>query len=297
MSNTVNLIQLPPPEVIETLSFETIRDAIIADAIARDEDGSLANLAPNDPGYKIIEACAYREVILRARINDAARSVLVAHARDGNLDNLGALNNVERKILDPGDETATPPIPPTYENNDSFRVRIPMAFEGLSVAGPEGAYIFHALQVAGTRDASVDSPTPGVVVVTILGATGDGTPNQTVLDAVEAALNAENIRPLTDQVIVAAADIVEFTVEAAVFVYPGLDGEMIRQSSETAVLAYVARQHRLGMDITPSGLFAALHREGVQRVELTTPAAGITTTKAQAAYCTGVTITLGGYDQ
>ena len=40
-------------------------------------------------------------------------------------------------------------------------------------------------------------------------------------------------------------------------------------------------------------LFAALHQPGALRVDLTAPAADITITADQAAYCTGITLTLG----
>ena len=46
-----------------------------------------------------------------------------------------------------------------------------------------------------------------------------------------------------------------------------------------------------------SGLYAALHREGVQNVNLTAPGADIVIDSHQAAYCTGTTVTIGGTDE
>ena len=44
-----------------------------------------------------------------------------------------------------------------------------------SVAGPTGAYEFHALSADGdVKDAAATSPAPGEVVVTVLSRTGDG---------------------------------------------------------------------------------------------------------------------------
>ena len=54
---------------------------------------------------------------------------------------------------------------------------------------------------------------------------------------------------------------------------------------------------RLGRDIRRSALFATLHVEGVQRVELQEPAADVVLDETQAAYCTGYAITLGGVDE
>jgi phage-related baseplate assembly protein len=67
--------------------------------------------------------------------------------------------------------------------------------------------------------------------------------------------------------------------------------------AEKAVTGYVKENHKLGRDITQSGLYAALHQAGVQRVELTAPAADIVVTGHQAAYCTAVSVVIGGRDE
>ena len=66
--------------------------------------------------------------------------------------------------------------------------------------------------------------------------------------------------------------------------------------ARTALDHYVLRQHALGHDITISGLHAALHQEGVQRVHLIEPTDHIVIGPAEAAYCTETRITDGGTD-
>ena len=56
-------------------------------------------------------------------------------------------------------------------------------------------------------------------------------------------------------------------------------------------------QHRIGRDVTRSGIFAALHRPGVHNVDLTAPAADIVIDNVTAALCTAVTLTDGGVDE
>ena len=81
------------------------------------------------------------------------------------------------------------------ESDADFRRRIILAPEGYSVAGPEGAYIFHALSAdPDVLDASATSPTPGEVVVTVLSRTGDGTAPPELLATVEAAGSADDVR-------------------------------------------------------------------------------------------------------
>jgi phage-related baseplate assembly protein len=135
------------------------------------------------------------------------------------------------------------------------------------------------------------------VLVTVLSAKGDGTPDTTLLEAVDAALSAEDVRPLTDQVIVQGADVVPFGVQAGLTLYDGPDSEAVRQAAYAAVVDYVTRNHRIGRDIALSGLYAALHQPGVQHVTLNAPMADIVISAQQAPYCTGVTVTVEGTDE
>ncbi|MER2890944.1 baseplate assembly protein, partial [Escherichia coli] len=54
---------------------------------------------------------------------------------------------------------------------------------------------------------------------------------------------------------------------------------------------------RLGRDIRKSAIYAALHVEGVQRVELTAPAADIVLDETQASWCSHYSVTVGGNDE
>ncbi|ECB5046041.1 baseplate assembly protein, partial [Salmonella enterica subsp. enterica serovar Teshie] len=56
-------------------------------------------------------------------------------------------------------------------------------------------------------------------------------------------------------------------------------------------------QTRLGRDIRRSAIYAALHVEGVQRVELASPLEDVVLDKTQAASCTEWSITNGGTDE
>lgn len=288
----VDLSRLPAPDVVEPLSYEAIRDEMLADLQARDP--AFTALVPSDPAYKIIEVAAYRELLIRQRVNEAGKAVMLAYARRGDLDQIAARYNVERFLLDPGDPEALPPIPPTYEDDASLRRRVQLSFEGFSTAGPEGAYIFHALGAdPRVLDASVDSPAPGEVVVSVLSRDGSGTALPDLLAAVTAALG-DDVRPLTDQVTVQSAAIVTYAVDAALILYPGPDGQVVLQAAEAALGTYIEHNHRLGRDVTLSGIYAALHQEGVQNVILAAPVADVVVTSGEAAYCTAVTVMIGG---
>lgn len=291
----VDLSQLEPPQVVETIDYEQILAAMIADLQAR--DSTFDALLESDPAYKILEVAAYRETLLRQRVNEAAKAVMLAYATGSDLDQIGANYDVERLQIDAGDPDAIPPVPPTYESDEDFRARIQLSPEGYTTAGSAGSYKYHALSADGqVLDAQPVSPTPGQVTVYVLSRSGNGTADQSLLDTVGAAINAEDVRPMTDQVSVQSVAVTEYTVDAELTVYPGPDAEVIRQAAEEAVAAYVEEVHRIGYDVTLSGLYAALHQAGVQNVTLTAPTSDIVMGDGQAAYCTSVTVTVAGTD-
>lgn len=300
---TIDLSQLPAPDVVEVLDYETLlaeRKSTLISLYPEDQQEAVARVLAleSDPIVKVLQENAYREVILRQRINEAARAVMVAYAVDNDLDQLGANNGVTRLIITPADDTAIPPVAAVMESNDDFRVRIAGAFEGLSVAGPSGAYEYHARSADGrVADASAISPSPAVVTVTILAREGNGTAADDLLTVVDTALNDEKVRPVADRVTVQSAVIVNYEIEAELYLYPGPEAEPIRAASEAKLVAYISTQKRLGRDIRLSALYAAMHVEGVQRVNLIKPAADVVLDKTQAAYCTGYTLSVGGSDE
>ncbi|MEZ0150120.1 MAG: baseplate J/gp47 family protein [Candidatus Reddybacter sp.] len=292
----VDLSQLPAPDVTEALSFETIFAAMLADLQSR--DSTFDALLESDPAFKILEVAAYRELLIRQRVNEASLATMLAFAKDADLDQIGGTFSVARLVLDPGDANAVPPVAPTYESNDDFRYRIQLSPEGYSVAGPKGAYVFHALSADGdVLDARPASPTPGDVVVSVLSRTGDGTAPQALLDAVNAALSDETVRPLTDNVSVQSATIATYSITATLYFYSGPGSAQAMAAAQSAIEQYTVAQHKLGLDVTLSGIYAALHQPGVQRVDLSLPAANIVVDGETATYCTAIALTDGGIDE
>ena len=287
----VDLSRLPAPDIVETLDFESLRAAWIADFQAKFP--AFDATVESDPIVKLCEVGAYRELVLRQRVNDAARAVMVAYARGGDLDALGALFQVERFVITPANPATGAPA--VLETDDDFRRRVVLAPEGYSVAGPAGAYIFHALGASSdVADASATSPDPGEVVVAVLARSGDGVPSGPLLATVSAALNASTVRPLTDLVTVAPADPIDFAIDATITFRAGPDKSLVLAAANAALADYLAASRRLGRSVTRAGIIAALFVEGVQNVVLASPLADIEPTPLQVAHCTGITITDGG---
>ncbi|MBE0529540.1 MAG: baseplate J/gp47 family protein [Rhodospirillales bacterium] len=314
----VDLSSLPKPEVVETLEFEAILAALKADFIGRDPDYSATTLE-SDPVVKVLEVAAYREVILRQRVNDAARQRMLPYATGANLEVLGADQGVYRLILDPGDPDAVPPVDPTYETDDDLRRRIQLAPEALTTAGCEGSYVFNGLTAGETpvsidvaspdettvtltytfdagglsakiKDATAIRPEAGSVLVTVLGREGDGTVDAPTCAIVEANLSAASVRPLCDEVTVQSATIVGYTVTALLTVYDGLDRDAVQAAADASMRAIAEKRHALGEDVTQSVIDAALHVAGVKKVMLT-DWADVACDDTEAPYMIGLALT------
>ena len=92
----IDLAKLPPPAVIEVLDFEALVTAHKQDLLQRHPSTANVLALPSEPLVKQVEAFAYREMLLRGRVNDAARANLLAFATGTDLDHKGAFYNLAR---------------------------------------------------------------------------------------------------------------------------------------------------------------------------------------------------------
>ena len=304
MSELVDLKKLPAPKVVQELSYETLLAQRKDKFLSLQETDELrehwqARLQlESEPVVKLLEENAYLELLLRTNINESAKAVMLAYATGSDLDQLGALFGVTRLIIQAEDLKSTPPSPAKYEDDERFRTRIQMSLEGLTTAGSRASYEFHALSTsAKIKDVDVTSPTAGTVKVAILSTEGQGTADSDLINAVKAQLNAEHIRPLTDTVLVESAVILPYEIQATITLYPTVLESVVMANINQAIANYANKQHLLGIDITLSGIYAALHQEGVQNVKLTQPLADLIVQPNQAAYCSQIQINVGGRDE
>lgn len=289
MNTPIDLSRLPAPTVIEPLDFETILAEMTADLISRDPELADTLSLESEPLTKLLEVAAYRELLLRQRINEAARAVMLAYAQDEDLEHLAALFNIERLEITPGDPSTKPPVPATVESNEALRRRVLLSLDGLSTAGPERAYIYHTLTASGeVKDADAFSEVPGEVTVVVLSQQGNGTASAELLTTVNNAVNATDTRPLTDHPTAVSAEVVGYTIRAILHILPGPEASVVKTNALAAAETYTDEQHRIAAQVTLSGVYAALHQPGVQRVELLSPLETITTTRKQAPYCEAI---------
>ncbi|UZE02159.1 baseplate assembly protein [Pseudomonas mediterranea] len=292
--STIDLSALPAPQVLESLDFEELYQGELATFREYMGDNWTA-LLESDPVTKLLELGAYRRMQNRARVNDAAKALFLAHATGADLEQLAANVNLQRLVIQVEDSTAVPPVPTVLESYDALRERIQLRYEGLTTAGPRNSYILHARNASGlVADATAESPAPAEVVVTVLSLEGDGTANPELLAEVDAYLNDEDRRPVADRLTVQGAEILPYRIDAVVYMAgTGPENEAALAECNARLQAWINPRRRLGVEVARSAVDAQLHVSGVARVELT-GWQDIRPTKAQAAWCSGFTVTRGG---
>lgn len=305
----IDLSKVPVPDIVESLSFEQtygeLRSLLLS--LAPDLEESLT--FESDPLARLLQVFAYREMHLKAQVNDATRANILASATGNNLVALGSRYNIEPLIVKPANPNANPPTPEVRESDESLRRRIQMAFDGLNTAGSIDAYIFFALSAdSQVADANAESPFPCQITLTILSHENNGTPSAITLakvrqffgltaDGSSQAATPSKVRPQGDRLTVQSAQIINYHIVAQLYIQPGPDAQVVLAAANAELARYIAAQRKLGANITRSAIHRALHQPGVSNVLITSPAADIVITPNQAAHCTATNISIGGIDE
>ena len=276
----IDLTKLPPPAVIEELDFEALVTAHKQDLLQRQPSAANVLALPSDPLVKQIEAFSYRELLLRGRINDAARANLLAFATGPDLDHKGAFYNLARM---PG------------EADERYRNRIQLRIAALAGNGTPEQYRLIAMSAsANVRNASTSSPSAGVVSVVLW--LIDASQAQATSTAVLAAMNAPNVRPLGVPVSVAVARPVALNVTATLWREASAPADIVTKITSTFT-ASLATYASLGRSVPLSWITAQLQQPGISRVEFPIagqPASNTVLAADEYAVAGAITLTDGG---
>jgi phage-related baseplate assembly protein len=297
-ASTIDLSKLPPPAFVEALSFESILAEMLADYAERNPE--YTSIVESDPAYKVLEVAAYRELLLRQRINEEGKALLIAFAVGTDLDHIGITyyDGEERLVVTPADPDASPPVDLVMEDDESYRRRLLLKDDSYSTAGSDNAYKFHALSADGqVKDVSVTSPKPGTTLITVIGRSGDGTPSAATLEKVRVRLNSDDVRPQSEEVLVRAGEIIYWVLDADIYTYGGPDQSIVLQAAQDRFESYKAQHQMLGHDVTDSALSAALHVPGVFKVVRRSPINEVVCDDHQASWCEAAHIRIAGTGQ
>jgi phage-related baseplate assembly protein len=249
MTSATNLQTLAAPQVLEALDFESILAQHRADLIARLPEVEAVLALESEPLTKLIETHAYRELLYRQRVNAAARANLLAFASGSDLDHKGAFYNVPRLA---------------NEADERYRQRIQLRIAALAGNGTAEQYRLLALTASqNVFDAAVFQPTPGSVGVLLW--LVDVTAGAQTLAAVQAALGAENARPLGVPVSVSLAVPKPIDIVARLWREPSAPTDLVAQVA-AALPAALVGYARLGRPVSRSWVTARLQADGIARV-------------------------------
>ena len=254
--NAPDLTQLPPPEVVENLDFETILQVHRADLLARYPEAAAVIDLESEPLNKLLQSHAYRELLYRQRVNEAARAHLLAFATGADLDHKAAFYGLTRLA---------------GESDERLRARVQLRIKSLAGNGTREAYELTAMTASqNVRDARATQPFPGRVHLLLW--CHDAAQAEATLATVLAAINADDGRPLGVPVTVALARARAINITAAIEREAGAPADLAQRLVVTLADA-LAAYARLGRDVPRSWITARLHTAQVASVRFPDPAA------------------------
>lgn len=160
------------------------------------------------------------------------------------------------------------------ESDESFAERIYLAPSSWSTAGPDDAYRYWVKTFdPAISDVRVDSDIPGEVDICFILQDGQ-LPKETIIEELDKYLKDENIRPLTDKVIVHAPDTEEYEIDVSYYINKSdrSKASLIHEQVQAAIGEYVLWQkERIGRDINPDQLRKMILSAGAKRLEIRSP--------------------------
>lgn len=284
----IQLAQLPAFAILEALDVEAILSARmnrLVEVWATHDPPAAAQYDVQglefDPIKINQEVGSYFELLIRDRINQAARGVTLAFAVGDDLDVIASRY--------PG---GVPRL--EGESDDHYRARIWLSPNLLSPNGSYEAYVFWGMTADPTlRDVSATAVTGTPDVTVALLADGDPvravwgrdtwvlspfpnpTPTIGQITHVRNYINQHARKALTDVVQVVVPKIVDVDYEISYWLYPGWDETQIRQVMFEAFAQLVESQRYLGFSYTEAAIEAVLKIAGVSNVKVDVPVSAI----------------------
>lgn len=259
-----NLRGLPPAQAIEELGHAAIVDEMVASYAARWEEFRAADpeLPPmdtlqlrSDTTRKAFEEVAFRETLLRARINDAVRSNLLFYTSGTDADHLAIFYDVFRM---------------SGELDDALKSRTILAIAGRSTGGPKERYeaIARAADVRVRHAHAYRIGRDPTVHVAIWSTDNDGVADPALLAKVRAALENTAHGVINDVFNVRAAVFTAVDVTLDVWLLPDAM-ESILDAIPGAVMSAWTAETSMGFDLLGEWVQARAMIAGVRRARMT----------------------------
>ena len=302
--STVDFSQLPEPNLIQELDYESIfnerKEKFIAlyPATEQNQWRTILN-RESDPVVKVLQENAYLELLYRNKCNADARSLLLAYAEGSDLDHLALTEyGLIRLIVTPADNSVVPPSPAIYESDERLRERCLLSFDGMNTAGSANAYRYFALSADGRVDGikvKSDEETPCFLDIVITQVDSEnGAASAELIQIVQTALDPDTVRPVGDRPTVKSSIATNYQIEASLYVGKNAEDALLLEAANIRLDKYIKNAQKNGESIYLSAIYAALHVDGIERVEIISPTADLVMDNYHHPYCTTKSITVGG---
>ena len=302
--STVDFSQLPMPTLIQPLDYEVILNDrkerfISLFEISEQEHWRNVLGRESDPITKLLQENAYLELLYRNKCNADARALLIAYAVGSDLDHLAITEyGVQRALISPANYSVMPPLPAVYESDDRLKERCILSFDAMNTAGSAAAYRYFSLSADGrVADVSVISNEENPYLLDIVITQSDseiGTASEELIAIVQAALDPDEVRPVCDRPVVRSSLVTNYQIDARLYVEKNAENSLLLEAAEIRLNKYIESVKKIGTSIRLSAIYAALHVDGISRVELIKPTADIQIDKFHHAYCSSKTVVIGG---
>ena len=304
--STVDFSQLPEPNLIQELDYESIfnerKEKFIAlyPATEQNQWRTILN-RESDPVVKVLQENAYLELLYRNKCNADARSLLLAYAEGSDLDHLALTEyGLIRLIVTPADNSVVPPSPAIYESDERLRERCLLSFDGMNTAGSANAYRYFALSADGRVDGvkvRSDEANPYLLDIVITQVDSlNGEASAELITAVQKALDPDHVRPVCDRPTVKASSATNYQIEAQLYVGKNAEDALLLEAANIRLDKYIKNAQKNGESIYRSAIFAALHVDGIQRVVITSPVNDLVMDSYHHPFCIAKTIAIGGVE-
>jgi phage-related baseplate assembly protein len=285
---------LQPMVVLEKLDVETI----LADRMARLKQLWASYDPPVAAQYDVEnlefdpikinqEVCSYFELMLRDRVNQAARSITLAYAIGTDLDAIASRY--------PG---GVPRLP--GESDDRYRRRIWLSPNTLSPHGTSEAYEFWAMtalpalrDVTAIRSVMYDYY-PTILITCLMELPASPTPSDEQLMRVRSYIQSLSRMGLTDVISVNPPKIKDINYNVGVWLYPGAIPEQALGKINDNLHQLVNDQYWLGHDHSLMAINAACNLSGVHHVNIIEPVTDVFVPLDWVIRVNSITVTMAG---
>jgi phage-related baseplate assembly protein len=233
------------------------------------------------------EACTYFELMLRDRVNQAARSITLAYAIGTDLDAIASRY--------PG---GVPRI--EGESDDRYRRRIWLSPNTLSPHGTAEAYEFWALtalpalrDVTAMRHVAHDYY-PTILITCLMAPPEAPGPSDENLIRIRSYIQSLSRMGLTDVISVNKPKIKDINYNVMVWLYPGTVQDQCLAKIEANLANLVAEQYWLGHDHSLMAINACCAMSGVHHIEILEPKTDVMVPMDWIIRVNSIKVTLAG---